>query len=72
MTRGGWSSPQMVVRYQHTSPERDAHIASEMDRRLDELLQTSRPFAFVPKDKDKDKDKDTVTDEGTPVNQGSR
>ena len=41
MARGGWSSPEMVVRYMHTSEERDAHIASEIDR----LAAISSPFA---------------------------
>jgi len=49
MARGGWSSPQMVVRYMHTSEERDAHLASERDR----LTESSRPFASEAKDKDK-------------------
>ena len=41
MVRGGWSSPDMVVRYMHTSEERDAQLASVIDR----LAETSRPFA---------------------------
>ena len=53
MARGGWSSPQMVVRYMHTSEERDAQIASEMDR----LAERSRPYASISKEKDKSLDK---------------
>ena len=31
-SQSNWSLPQMVFRYMHTSEERDAHVASGMDR----------------------------------------
>jgi integrase len=54
MARGGWSSPQMVARYQHATEARDRSIADLLDvmaiqeeSPLDE--QESRPIAPVPK-----------------------
>jgi integrase len=32
MARGGWSSPQMALRYEHATQERDRHIARELDQ----------------------------------------
>jgi integrase len=56
MTRMGDSSPDMVVRYMHAEAERDAHIASEMDR-LAAKPERSRRFASKSKNKDKSLDK---------------
>jgi integrase len=52
MQRGGWSSPSMVARYVHASPERDRQIAAKMDAlaagvATPESADTSRLFASV-------------------------
>src|ERR1700735_1001235 len=56
LTRGGWSSPQMVVRYMHTSEERDAQVASQMGR----SAESPHPLASNAKSTDTSLDENPV------------